>query len=152
MLAGREPGPARPTRCTRSSPATTGSSRTNAVNALHVTVNKTINDRVIPEFFAPKDIGAAVDNDPAVPGFMGLSITGGFSIGQGGNNPGYFNSLAYQIADDFDWIKGRHQISVRRQLHPLEDRDGEQPADQRRVHVQRLEHRPRHGRLHDSAR
>jgi hypothetical protein len=83
-----------------------------AVNALHVTVNKTINDRVIPEFFAPKDIGANVDNDTTVPGFMGLAITGGFSIGQGGNNPGYFNSLAYQIADDFDWIKGRHQISV----------------------------------------
>jgi hypothetical protein len=82
-----------------------------AVNALHVTVNKTINDRVIPEFFAPKDIGVAVDNDPAVPGFMGLSITGGFSIGQGGNNPGYFDSVAYQVADDFDWIKGRHQVS-----------------------------------------
>jgi hypothetical protein len=83
-----------------------------AVNAIHVTVNKTINDRVVPEFFSPKDVGIAVDNDATVPGFMGLSITGGWSMGQGGNNPGYFNSLAYQIADDFDWIKGRHQIAV----------------------------------------
>lgn len=84
----------------------------NMVNALHVTVNKTVNDRVVPQFFSPKDLGIAVDNDATVPGFMGLAITGGFSFGQGGNNPGYFNSLAWQVADDFDWIKGRHQISV----------------------------------------
>jgi hypothetical protein len=83
-----------------------------AVNALHVTVNRTINDRVIPEYFAPKDVGINVDNDPAVPGFMGLSITGGFSVGPGGNNPGYFNSWGYQIADDFDYIVGRHQLSA----------------------------------------
>lgn len=81
-----------------------------AINALHVTYNKTLNDRPLPEFFLPKDVGISVDGE--VPGYMGLSITSGFSVGAGGNNPGYFNSETWAIADDFDYIFGKHQLSV----------------------------------------
>ena len=42
---------------------------------------------------------------------MGISITNGFSLGQGGNNPGYFNSTQYQIVDDVNIIHGNHQIT-----------------------------------------
>jgi len=40
-------------------------------------------------------------------------VTGnGFSIGNGGTNPGYFNSSGFQIADDIDLVRGNHQLSA----------------------------------------
>ena len=79
------------------------------VNALHVTWNKTLNDRPMPFYFSASDVGSTVVG--AVPGFMGLTVTNGFNFGTGGTNPGYFNSNGFQVADDFDWIFGRHQLS-----------------------------------------
>jgi hypothetical protein len=79
------------------------------VNAFHVTYNKTLNDRPMPKFFSPTDLGSTVVG--AVPGFMGVSVTNGFSFGTGGTNPGYFNSNSYQLANDLDWILGKHQVS-----------------------------------------
>jgi hypothetical protein len=81
----------------------------NAVNALHGTFNHTINDRALPEYFAPADVGIKVDGP--IPGYMGLNISGGFNVGFGATNPGYFNSFVYALADDFDYLKGQHQMS-----------------------------------------
>ena len=81
----------------------------NAINALHLTWNKTLNDRPMPSYFSPTDVGSTVYG--FVPGFMGVSVTNGFNFGTGGTNPGYFNSNGGQIADDFDWIRGRHHLS-----------------------------------------
>jgi hypothetical protein len=48
-----------------------------------------------------------------VPGYVGINVTGnGFSIGNGGTNPGYFNSTSFQIADDSDLVRGNHQFSI----------------------------------------
>jgi hypothetical protein len=81
-----------------------------SVNSFHVGFNKTFNDRTLPEYFGPSDIGINVFG-PA-PGYMGLNISGnGFSVGSGGTNPGYFNSTSFQLANDFDWIRGNHQLS-----------------------------------------
>ena len=82
-----------------------------AVNALHFTYNKTLNDRPLPEYFAPKDVGIKVDNDPRVIDFTGISVSSGFNVGTGGTNPGYFNSQGWQIANDFDYIVGKHQFA-----------------------------------------
>ena len=79
------------------------------VNAFHVTWNKTINDRPMPEYFSPADLGAAVYSPQ--PGYMGVSVTNGFNIGTGGTNPGYFNSDSLQLANDIDIVRGRHQLS-----------------------------------------
>jgi hypothetical protein len=79
------------------------------VNAFHVTYNKTLNDRPMPKYFSPTDVGSTVVG--AVPGFMGVSVTNGFNFGTGGTNPGYFNSNSVQLANDIDWIRGKHQIS-----------------------------------------
>ena len=78
-------------------------------NAFHVTYNKTINDRPMPEYFSPADLGAAVYSPQ--PGYMGVSVTNGFNIGTGGTNPGYFNSDSLQLANDIDIVRGRHQLS-----------------------------------------
>jgi hypothetical protein len=79
------------------------------LNAIHVTFNKTINDRPMPTYFSPSDLGAAVYSPQ--PGYMGVSVTNGFNIGTGGTNPGYFNSDGFQIANDLDMVRGRHQLS-----------------------------------------
>ena len=80
------------------------------VNALRVTSNITLNDRPLPKFFTATDLGAKVFSP--LEGYMGINVTGnGFSVGNGGTNPGYFNSNGVQLADDVDYIKGNHQVS-----------------------------------------
>jgi Carboxypeptidase regulatory-like domain/TonB dependent receptor len=79
------------------------------VNAVHVTWNKTLNDRPMPSYFSPTDVGSTVVG--AVPGFMGVSVTNGFNFGTGGTNPGYFNSNGFQLANDLDFLLGKHQVS-----------------------------------------
>jgi hypothetical protein len=80
------------------------------VNALRVTYNKTLNDRPLPEFFTATDLGSKVYSP--LPGYMGISVTGnGFAVGNGGTNPGYFDSDSWQLADDVDLLQGDHQIS-----------------------------------------
>ncbi len=95
------------------------------LNALHVTWNRTINDRPMPLFFSPADLGANVYGPQ--PAFMGVSVTNGFNIGTGGTNPGYFNSDSFQIADDIDILRGRHQFSfggnwIRTKIETLNNR------------------------------
>jgi hypothetical protein len=80
------------------------------VSSSHITVNRTRGFRVMVPYFSPKDLGINVYSP--IDGFMGISVTGGLSIGTGGTNPGYFNSTSYQGAEDIDWIHGSHQVSV----------------------------------------
>ena len=81
----------------------------NMLNAFHMTVNRTINDRPMPFYFSPSDLGASVYSPQA--GYMGVSVTNGFNIGTGGTNPGFFNSDSYQVADDLDIVAGKHQFA-----------------------------------------
>jgi len=81
------------------------------LNSLHVTINRTFNDRPLPSFFSATDLGAKVSS--LVPGYVGVSVTGnGFAVGAGATNPGYFNSKGFQIADDIDLVRGNHQFSI----------------------------------------
>jgi len=47
----------------------------------------------------------------AVPNFLLLSVTGGFSTFCGTCAPGHFNVNSFQVADDVDVIRGRHQMA-----------------------------------------
>jgi len=96
------------------------------LNAVHVTYNATINDRPLPEYFSATDLGSRVVSP--LKGYVGINVSGtGFSIGNGGTNPGYFNSKSFQIADDFDMIRGDHQIAfganwIRTRIETLNNR------------------------------
>ena len=81
-----------------------------AVNSFHGTVFRTRALRIVPQFFSPPDIG--IQAVGLVPGFVGITVTGAFSIGAGANNPGYFNSTGWQLADDVNLIRGTHQIAL----------------------------------------
>ncbi|MGH9663144.1 MAG: TonB-dependent receptor domain-containing protein, partial [Bryobacteraceae bacterium] len=47
----------------------------------------------------------------AVPNFLELTTTGAFSTFCGTCAPGHFNLNSYQVADDVDVIRGRHQMA-----------------------------------------
>ena len=80
------------------------------LNSFHFTYNQTLNDRPLPEYFTATDLGSRVYSPLA--GYVGVSVTGnGFAIGTGATNPGYFDSRGFQIANDFDMIRGDHQLS-----------------------------------------
>jgi hypothetical protein len=79
------------------------------VSAFHGSVIRTRNLRTVASYFSPKDLGINV-NSP-LPGFMGISIAGGLSLGAGATNPGYFNSTEVALAEDVDLIRGAHQFS-----------------------------------------
>src|SRR5438046_7265560 len=84
---------------------------TSTLNSLHVTINRTLNDRPLPPYFSATDLGSRIFS--LVPGYVGVSVTGnGFSVGSGATNPGYFNSRGFQIADDLDLVRGTHQFSI----------------------------------------
>ena len=80
------------------------------INSVRVTYNKTINDRPLPEYFTATDLGSRIVSPLA--GYVGINVTGnGFAVGNGGTNPGFFNSDGYQVADDVDVVRGNHQVS-----------------------------------------
>jgi hypothetical protein len=81
------------------------------INSARLTGNRTLGIRNLVPFFDPGTLGIADYVSPNLKGFMGITITNGFSLGQGGNNPGYFNSTQYQIVDDVNIILGNHQIT-----------------------------------------
>ena len=83
----------------------------NTLNSLHVTYNRTLNDRPLPTYFTATDLGSRIVSPLA--GYVGVSVSGtGFSVGSGATNPGYFNSKSLQLADDVDLIRGPHQFSL----------------------------------------
>jgi len=82
----------------------------NLINSTHLTARRTVGHRAVQPFFDPASLGVAAYN--RIPGFMGLAVTGGISLGGGTVNPGYFNSTSLQFTDDIDLIHGSHQISM----------------------------------------
>lgn len=79
------------------------------VNSFHLGFTRVRDDR------GPTDIpvnptALGINIYSAVPNFLLLSITGGFNTFCGTCAPGHFNNTSYQIADDVDIIRGRHEI------------------------------------------
>ena len=81
------------------------------INSVRITGNRTLGQRSLVPFFDPSTLGISDYVSPNLKGFMGITITNGFSLGQGGNNPRYFNSTQYQLVDDVSIIRGNHQIT-----------------------------------------
>jgi len=81
----------------------------NVVSSFHATLNRTVNERQVPEYFSPTDVGVSVFS--LWPKYTNLSITSGFGLGGGTVNPGFFNSTIFQAAEAVDWVRGAHQIA-----------------------------------------
>ena len=82
----------------------------NLINSIRATGRRIVNLRVVDPFFDPSTLGISAYN--RIPGYMALSVTGGFTLGGGTTNPGYFNTTALQFVDDVSYIRGRHQLTT----------------------------------------
>ncbi|MGH3185555.1 MAG: TonB-dependent receptor domain-containing protein, partial [Acidimicrobiales bacterium] len=80
------------------------------VNVFTASLARTYAYRQIPPYPSPANLGIPVYSP--IPGFMGISVSGDFSLGAGATNPGYFNSTAPQLADDLTLVRGDHQIQT----------------------------------------
>src|ERR1700730_12439346 len=80
------------------------------LNSFHATFNRRRDDRG-PTSIPINPTLLGVNMYSAVPNFLLFSVTGGFSTFCGTYAPGHFNVTSYQVADDVDVIRGRHQMA-----------------------------------------
>src|SRR5262249_42883855 len=62
-----------------------------------------------PNLINPADVG--VKFTPLVKNFIDITLTGDFRLGCGTCAPGFFNDNSYQVANDVDYVRGKHQIT-----------------------------------------
>ena len=83
----------------------------NTVNTFRATYNDANITKDYVRFFDTRDIG--VQNfTPLVDDFIGMNVSGGFSLGQENTNPGYIPTKVFQVADDLSLVRGAHQIGL----------------------------------------
>jgi hypothetical protein len=91
---------------------------TGIVNAVHLTAVRTLNPRISPDVIDLSRIGVKNVYVP-FPGHMNLGVGAGLANGINPNGftvsgvnvqPGYYNSVEGQAADDVSWIRGAHQF------------------------------------------
>jgi hypothetical protein len=83
----------------------------NLVNTFHIGFNRRRDNRG-PTAFPINWTDIGVPMYSAVPNFLLISgMTGGFTTYCGTCAPGHFNLNDYQVADDVNWVRGKHQIS-----------------------------------------
>jgi len=80
------------------------------LNSFHATFNRRRDDRG-PTDIAINPTMLGINMYSAVPNFLLFAVTGGFSTFCGTCAPGHFNVNAFQVADDVDVIRGRHQMA-----------------------------------------
>ena len=78
------------------------------VNAVRVAANRARVDNYQTTFFSPRDIGANLYS--YLPGYMSLTVTGGFRLYTGTNTKALFLNDTYQVADDLTMVRGNHQF------------------------------------------
>ena len=80
------------------------------LNAFHATFTRRRDNRgPATNQIGPNDIGINIFQK--VPNFLLVTVSNAFSVGCGTCAPGHFNVNSYQLADDVDLIRGRHQIA-----------------------------------------
>src|SRR3984893_10502821 len=80
------------------------------LNSFHATFNRRRDDRG-PTSIPINPTMLGINMYSAVPNFLLFAVTGGFSTFCGTCAPGHFNVNAFQVADDVDVIRGRHQMA-----------------------------------------
>jgi hypothetical protein len=79
------------------------------VNAVHATFSRLVSNRTAPANM-PEPASLGVNIFDATRHFMDLSVSNSFGVGGGSNAPAYFNRDQYQLADDIDYVRGRHHF------------------------------------------
>jgi hypothetical protein len=82
----------------------------NTVNAARLTVNRTAIARIHEPSFNAPSVGINVHS--ALPDFMVLTVTGGFTIGGNTQSLATFVTNSYQVSDDLNLVRGNHQFGI----------------------------------------
>jgi Carboxypeptidase regulatory-like domain/TonB dependent receptor len=80
------------------------------LNSLHATATRLAIFRG-PSNTVPNPGALGVNVPSPIPGNLVVSVSNYFNVEGGSSTPGHFNNNALQIADDVDWMKGKHQIA-----------------------------------------
>ena len=84
--------------------------RPNLLSSFHATATRLAVTRgAASDLFSPADVGININD--LVSHFITLNVTNEFTLGCGTCAPGHFNTNSFQVAEDVDWIKGKHQVS-----------------------------------------
>lgn len=81
------------------------------INSFRATAIRSINIRTPSVFVSPAEMGAKVYTTALAGAFTNLSVSNAFSMGGGGNNNAKYDYTVWQVADDFDMVRGSHQIT-----------------------------------------
>ena len=81
------------------------------VNSFHATFNRRADNRgSAPNLFGPATLGMKL-NENMPDNYIQVTVGNYFNIACGTCAPGYFNVNNYQVSDDFQMTKGKHQIA-----------------------------------------
>ena len=80
------------------------------VNALRVTFNRTAIARIHEPFFNAPSVGIPVYS--ALPDFLAMAVTGGFSLGGQTQSLATFFTNSYQVSEDLNVVRGNHQLGL----------------------------------------
>lgn len=81
------------------------------INAVHATATRLAIFRG-PSSTVPNPGSLGVNAPSPIAGALVVSISNYFNVEGGSATPGHFDNNSFQIADDFDWIRGKHQIAL----------------------------------------
>ena len=82
----------------------------NTLNSLHATFNRRRDDRGSPSNdISPTDIG--VNMTDLVAHFIDVAVTNYFTVGCSTCSPGNFNTNGFQVSDDVNLVRGKHEIA-----------------------------------------
>lgn len=82
----------------------------NLITAIHLTdTSSAIARHTAANLTDPSQLGVNIFT--AQPNFLNLTISGHFNVGCGNCAPAYFNRQSFQLADDFDYMRGKQHIS-----------------------------------------
>jgi hypothetical protein len=81
------------------------------INSAHFRFSRTRIDRgAAANLINPTDIGVILN--PLVKNFIDITVTNSFATGCGTCAPGHFKTNSYQIADDLDYVRGKHHFAL----------------------------------------
>ena len=81
------------------------------INSLRFTAIRSQNTRSPAPFKSPAEFGSRITTTERAGSFTNLSVTNAFSLGGGGNNNAAYDYHTLQLADDFDMVRGPHQMT-----------------------------------------
>jgi hypothetical protein len=81
-----------------------------ALNSFHATFDRRRDNRgSAPNLFGPNDLGVKMFQN--TPNYIQLTVTSYFNVGCGTCAEGFFDINTYQVADDFNLMRGKHQFA-----------------------------------------